>query len=73
MVSGQTTETRVLPTCTDTVAGEKGGETLSLAASNLFFQGNENEVQKVVHSRSAKEYGNHSSASGSTHDEDQKY
>ena len=73
MVSGQTTETRVPPTCTDTAAGEKDDETLYLAASNFFFQGNENEVQKVVHPRSAKEYDNHSSASGSTHDEDQKY
>ena len=59
-------------TCTDT-AGGKCDETLSLAASNLFFQGNENEVQNVVHSHSAKEDDNHSSASRSAHDEDQKY
>ena len=44
----------------------------SLAASDLFFQGNENEIQKVVYSRSAKKDDTHSSASGSTHDEDQK-
>ena len=45
----------------------------SLAASDLFFQGNENEIQKVVYSCSAKKDDTHSSASGSTHDEDQKY
>ena len=44
-----------------------------VAASNLFFQGNENEVQTVVHSHSAKQDDNHSSASISAHDEDQKY
>ena len=44
----------------------------SLAASDLFFQGNENEIQKVVYSRSAKKDDTHSSASGSTHDGDQK-
>ena len=38
MVSGQTTETRVLPTSTDTTAGENGGETLSLAAKIYFFR-----------------------------------
>ena len=65
------TSHKVPPTCTD--SGEKGDEALSLAASNLFFQGNENEIRKVVHSRSAKENHNHSSASGSTHDADQKY
>ena len=37
----------------------------------LFFQGNENEIQKVVYPGSAKEDDNNSSASGSTHDEDQ--
>ena len=46
---------------------------MSVAASNLFFQGNENEIQKDIYPRSAKEDDNHSSASGSTHDEDQKY
>ena len=71
MVSGQNTQTRVPPTCTDT--GEIGDEALSLAASNLFFQGNENEIQKDVSARSAKENDNDSSASGSTHDEGQKY
>ena len=52
---------------------EKGDETLSLAVSNLFFQGNENEIQKDVYPRSAKEDDNHSNVSGSTHNEDQKY
>ena len=46
---------------------------MSLAAPNLFFQGNENEIQKDVYPRGAKEDDNHSSASGSIHDEDQKY
>ena len=71
MVLGQTAQTRVPPTCTDT--GEKGDETLSLAASNLIFQGNENETEKVVYPGSVNGDDNHSSASGSTHDEDQKY
>ena len=71
MVFGQTTQSRVSPTCTDT--GEKNDEILSLAASNLFFQGDENEIQKVVYPGSAKEDENNSSASGSTHDEDRKY
>ena len=73
MVLGQTTQTqsRVPPKCTDT--GERGYETLSLAASNLFFQGNKNEVQKDVFPSGAKEDDNHSSASGSKHNEDQKY
>ena len=71
MVSRQSNQSRVPPTCNDT--GEKGDDTLSLAASNLFFQSNENEIQKVVYARSAKENDNHSSASGSTHDEDKKY
>ena len=48
IVWGQTTQTRVPPTCT-TDPGEKGDETLSLGASNLFFQSNEIEVQKVVY------------------------
>ena len=52
---------------------EKGDEALSPAVSNLFFQGNENEIQKDVYPRSAKEDDNHSNVSGSTHDEDQKY
>ena len=52
---------------------EKGDEALSLAVSNLFFQGNENEIQKDVYPRSAKEDDNHSNVSGSTHNEDQKY
>ena len=69
---GQTTQTSIPPTCTNGT-GEKSDETLSLAASNLFFQGNENEIQKVVYSRSGKEDDNYSIASGSTHDEDQKY
>ena len=46
---------------------------MSLATSNLFFQGDETKIQKVVYLRCAKEDDNHSSASGSTHDEDQKY
>ena len=33
----------------------------------------ETEIQKVVYSHSAKEDDNHSSASGSTHDEEKKY
>ena len=70
LVSGQTTQSRVLNTCTDT--GGKRDETLSLVASYLFFQGTENEIQKDVHPRTAKEDDNHSSASSSTH-EDQKY
>ena len=69
MVSCQTTQSRVPPTCTD--AGEKGDETLPLAASSLFFQGN--EIQKDVHPSGEKEDENYSSASGSTHDEDRKY
>ena len=52
---------------------EKRDETLSLAVSNLFFQGNENKIQKDVYPRSAKEDDNHSNVSGSTHNEDQKY
>ena len=72
IVSGQTTQTRVPLTLT-TDTGEKGDETFSLAASNLFFQGNENEIQKVAYSCSAKGNDNHSSALGSTHDEEQKY
>ena len=67
----QTGQSRVPPTCTDT--GEKGGEEFSLATSNLFLQSNENEIQKDVHLRSANENDNHSSTSGNTHDEDQKY
>ena len=58
MVLGQTTQTRVPPH--------------ALTASNLFFQGNENEIHKDVCSRSVKEDDNHSVASGSTY-EDQKY
>ena len=72
IISGQTTQTRVPLTCT-TDTGGKGDETLSLAASNLFFQGNETEIQKVVYSHSAKKDDSHSSTSGSTNDEDQKY
>ena len=67
----QTGQSRVPPTCTDT--GEKGGEKFSLATSNLYLQSNENEIQKDVHPRSANENDNHSSTSGNTHDEDQKY
>ena len=44
---------------------------MPLAASNLLFQSN--EIQKDVLPRCEKEDDNHSSASGSTHDEDQKY
>ena len=51
MMSGQSTQSRVPPTSTDT--GEKSDETISLAASNLFFQGN--EIQKEVHPRSEKQ------------------
>ena len=36
----------------------------------MFFQGTKTEIQKVVYSHSAKEDDNHSSASGSTHDDD---
>ena len=71
MLLGQITQTRVLPTCNDN--GKKGDKTLSLVASNLIFQGNENEIQKVVYPHSAKEDVNHSSAYGSTHVEEQKY
>ena len=71
MVLGQTTQIRVLPTCT--VTAEKGDKTLSLAVSNLFIQGHKNDIQKDLYPRSAKEDDNHSSSSGSTHDEDQKY
>ena len=53
---GQTTQSRMPPACTDT--GEKSDETLSLAASNLFFQ--DNEIQKDVHPRREKEDDNHS-------------
>ena len=68
-VLGQNIESRVLSTCTDT--GEKSDKALSFAPSDLFFQGN--EIKKDVHPRGEKRDGNHSSASGSTHDEDQKY
>ena len=71
MVPRQTAQSRIPPMCTNT--GEKGDETLSLAASNLLFQGNENKIQKYVQLHNEKEDGNISSASGSTHDEDQKY
>ena len=69
MVLGQTAQSRVPPTCTDT--GKKGEEALSLAASNLFFQ-SKDEIKKDAHPHSEKEDDNHSSASGSTYDEDQK-
>ena len=73
IVTGQTTQIRVPPaTCTTDIEG-KSDKTLSLVASNLCFQANETEIQKVVYSHSAKEDDTHSSASGSTHDEDQKY
>ena len=64
MVLGQTT-------CTDT--GKKGDESLFVTASNLFFQGNENEIQKDVYARIVKKDYNHSSALGSTHNGDQNY
>ena len=64
MESGQTTQSRAPSTCTDT--GEKYDETLSLAASILFFQGNE-EIKQDVHPRCEKEDKNHSSASVSTY------
>lgn len=68
-VLGQNIQSRVLSTCT--VTGEKGDKTLSFVPSDLFFQGN--EIEKDVHPRGEKGDGNHSSALGSTHDEDQKY
>ena len=64
MVLGQTT-------CTDT--GKRGDESLSVTASNLFFQGNENEIQKDVYARIAKKDYNHFSALGSKHNGDQNY
>ena len=49
---------------------EKSDETLSLAASNLFFQSN--EILKDVHP-CRKKNDNHSSTTDSKYDEDQKY
>ena len=64
MESGQATQSRAPSTCTDT--REKDDETLSLANSSLFFQGND-EIKQDVHPRCEKEDDNHSSASVSTY------